>query len=378
MNNLFECIKTRIEDHSKEYPIRDIVQCGSIAKGTSVDSSDIDIFICFDQSYSWENFKSYIEYLADKLFDSYSIKFATYPYIDTTIKDMDIVTSINIVPCYYTESIKEIKSPVDRTPHHVTWVNENLSIQQKEDVKELKEFLKINGLYGADDYTKGFSGYLCEVLIHMYKSFDDVIIKFAFTTESDTNELPYHILDPIDPKRHLSKAVSNENWAKLIMCCRIYLGYDTIKSAQIDIDGLYKLINPHIILIRHDTEDLPKIRKETKKIVGILRKVGFNVLDSDSKPMFSIICVEYKTLPNIYIKNKIINIVSKDAYINIPKINGQTTIKNIINNDFTISSIRYRQDTLHAKDVLSVNGYKVVNNSLNIYSYKKYLCELCK
>lgn len=370
LNSLYEQIKTQIEVNSKDYPIKSIVQCGSSAKGTSTDDSDIDVFICFDLEYSWDKFPDYIHKLAPLLFEEYEIKHATYPYIEAQINQI----SVNVVPCYHTESIAEIRSPVDRSPHHVTWVNENLTQDQKQDVKKLKEFLKLNGLYGADNNTKGFSGYLCEVLIHLHGTFQKLLEDYAYTEQNDLSQPPFYLADPIDPRRHLSAAVSGENWGKLILAARTELGHGQPETANIDIESLHEYLKDNIVTIKLNYDDLAKIRKEAKKIVGKLKKEGFNVLTYTVQPYLVVLLVEAKKLSRVYLKPDVIKITSNSAHKNIPKINPANTIKYIVTDKLTLSFLKLRNPLdLEIEIFLGWNGYLVEKCELDNYAYKKAL-----
>src|ERR1044072_5246408 len=169
---LFEQLKTTIEqfnmNNNNVYPIKAIVQTGSVAKGTNLDDSDLDVFVGFDYEYEKtvapkHKFDNFIHSLAEYIFGSANniIKYASYMYIETEIEGI----KVNIVPYHHAESVAQVDSAVVRSPFHVKFVNESLNATQKNDVKKLKEFLKLSGLYGADNQTKGFSGYLCEVLV---------------------------------------------------------------------------------------------------------------------------------------------------------------------------------------------------------------------
>ncbi|EHK02130.1 tRNA CCA-pyrophosphorylase, partial [Candidatus Haloredivivus sp. G17] len=83
---------------------------------------------------------------------------------------------VEIVPCYDTDP-ENIQSAVDRTPHHTRWAKNNLDSQQRKDVVALKVFLDAQGLYGSSLEIQGFSGYLCEILIAYYGSFEKLIEK---------------------------------------------------------------------------------------------------------------------------------------------------------------------------------------------------------
>ena len=107
---------------------------------------------------------------------------------------------------------------------------ESLTGEMKNDVRLLKEFLKSNGVYGAEIAKQGFSGYVAEVLVWNFGSFEDVIkkiskIKLGQVIGKATKkfETPIVIMDPIDTNRNLAAAISTENIGKFVLACRAFL-----------------------------------------------------------------------------------------------------------------------------------------------------------
>ncbi|MEM4142433.1 MAG: nucleotidyltransferase domain-containing protein, partial [Thermoplasmata archaeon] len=145
----------------------DPILVGSLAKGTNLKDTDVDIFIRFSTKYD----RSYIEEktieIGKKILESTEINFAEHPYIKGKYRNL----LFEIVPCYRIEdSIRKITS-VDRTPLHTEFVIRNLKEWQKDEVRLLKQFLKGLGIYGAEAKIDGFSGYLTELLIIKYGKF---------------------------------------------------------------------------------------------------------------------------------------------------------------------------------------------------------------
>ena len=58
----------------------------------------------------------------------------------------------------------------DFSPLHVDWVNKNVK-RLRDDIRLAKRFCKVNKLYGAESYIRGFSGYALELLISYYGGF---------------------------------------------------------------------------------------------------------------------------------------------------------------------------------------------------------------
>ncbi|MEM0473643.1 MAG: CCA tRNA nucleotidyltransferase, partial [Candidatus Aenigmatarchaeota archaeon] len=150
----------------------EVILAGSLTRDTWLpNKNEIDVFILFPKTLSNKQLeetglsvgKKVIETLKGK----WTIEYAQHPYIRGKIDGI----SIDLVPCYKLEKGEKIISAVDRTQFHVKYLEEKLPKQLSNEVRFLKQFLKANGLYGADAKTNGFSGYLCELLIIKYGSF---------------------------------------------------------------------------------------------------------------------------------------------------------------------------------------------------------------
>ena len=111
------------------------------------------------------------------------------------------------------DSTEHLISAVDRTPFHTRYVKEHLKEDQKNDVRLLKQFMKGIGTYGAEARTRGFSGYLLELLVLRYGTFKDVISAMAGWTNGTVLSLeragakrfndPLVFFDPVDPSRNI-------------------------------------------------------------------------------------------------------------------------------------------------------------------------------
>jgi len=201
---------------------------GSFAKGTWLaKKADIDVFIRFDASVGEKEFAELgkkVGFSALKKYKPY-IRYAEHPFVEATIKD----TKVNLVPCYDVEEGKW-KSSADRSPFHTRYMTKSLTDRMKNDVRILKWFLKCNGIYGAEIARQGFSGYVSEVLVLNFGTFEGVLraisqIKQGQVIGSATKEFdsPLVIIDPIDSNRNLGAAISVENIAKFAMLSRAFL-----------------------------------------------------------------------------------------------------------------------------------------------------------
>ena len=200
---------------------------GSFAKNTWLaEDADIDIFIRFKKSTSdkkFEKISKKIGFHALKKYFPY-VRYSEHPYVEAKIKD----TKINVVPCYDVK-IGQWKSAADRSPFHTRFMGKSLTLQLRNEVRILKAFLKSNGLYGAEIAKQGFSGYVSEVLILHFGSFENVIKSISEIKENQVIgnaekkfETPLVIIDPIDSTRNLAAAISNENLGKFVFIARSF------------------------------------------------------------------------------------------------------------------------------------------------------------
>lgn len=222
---------------------KEAVLMGSVAKNTFLKGDkDLDIFVFFPEEVEKEKLEEEGLKVGKTVFDQfggdYAVEYAEHPYTKGQIDNFEV----EIVPCCQVESGSDLKSSVDRTPFHTRWVNDHLSQEEKQEVIILKKFLKGLGLYGSSLKTKGFSGYLCELLIYKYGSLESLIaaapdwqrkekIDPEGHWQSDTGiSVPKHlwqrfkedilvVIDPVDPERNVASVLSHENYSKFIYEC---------------------------------------------------------------------------------------------------------------------------------------------------------------
>lgn len=206
---------------------------GSIARHTWVHGDrDLDIFMLFPPSLTREELEvqglALARSIAGAFTDMFHEKYAEHPYINATIDDVDV----DLVPCYKVESATKIQSAVDRTPFHTRYIMDKIN-GMIDDVLLLKRFTKVGGIYGSDQMTEGFSGYLCELLVLHYGGFTPLLeaasgwrphtfIDIEHHAEKQFDE-PLVVIDPVDPRRNVAAAVSLDKMAGFVELARGYL-----------------------------------------------------------------------------------------------------------------------------------------------------------
>ena len=134
---------------------------------------------------------------------------------------------MDLVPCYKVESAEKIQSAVDRTPFH-TWLHSDKINGLIDDVLLLKRFAKAGGIYGSDQMTEGFSGYLCELLILHYGGFTSLLQaasawrphQFIDPENHAAKQFdePLIVIDPVDSRRNVAAAVSLDRMTEFVDC----------------------------------------------------------------------------------------------------------------------------------------------------------------
>ena len=100
----------------------------------------------------------------------------------------------------------------------------------KMEVRILKKFFHHLGVYGAEIAKQGFSGYVSEVLIFYFGSFEKTIKKISELKKGQVIgktmkkfDSPIVLIDPVDSNRNLGTAISIDNLGKFVLASRVFL-----------------------------------------------------------------------------------------------------------------------------------------------------------
>jgi len=167
-----------------------------------------------------------------KEFHKPRLLYAEHPYVTVDYFINNIKIKVDIV-LYFDLELEYIKkfgpiTAVDRSPWHGRFIKENLSIEQKNDVRLLKQFFKANHSYGDKSAVGkvGFIGYSAELLIYYYNTLQNLFNNFKFLKEKPNDyynrtlkelrkiqhfQNDYIIItDPIDKNRNVASAISEK------------------------------------------------------------------------------------------------------------------------------------------------------------------------
>jgi tRNA nucleotidyltransferase (CCA-adding enzyme) len=283
-----------------------ITVVGSVAKRTALKGkSDIDIFMAFPLTVSEDYLKETGLYLAHKCNDAFkgdaAHHFASHPYVTSDIEGFEV----DFVPCYSIEDGSQLKSAVDRTILHTRYVKSNLS--NPDEVLLLKRFMDMTGTYGSEFKVGGFAGYLCELLIIEYRSFEETLKqatqwKFGhsidlenYGTASQFSD-PLVVIDPTDKNRNVAAALTLTRFCEFIQSARNYLASERKRdyfyplNRSIDRNELLREFEKRgsdFITIKFKMPDMPldtlypQLRMTARALAQKLDGCEFNVFHHD-------------------------------------------------------------------------------------------------
>jgi len=313
----------------------DVVLAGSTARGTWLPGErDVDVFVRFPPDVERSALREHGLAIGHDVLENGTEEYAEHPYVsgplavgaddagavDAPTAAIDSV-DVDVVPCYDVETAAQIRSAVDRTPFHTEYVREGLEGDLATDVRLAKSFATAAGIYGSDLRTRGFSGYLLELLILEYGGFlallravadwtVPVVLDPAGHGEASFAD-PLVVVDPTDPRRNVAAVCSADNVARFQHHARAFLdapsisSFATVEEAQesdetavgettdagLDADDLLAHVErrgttPIAVTIpapKIVEDDLyPQLRTSLSGIVGLLEREGFDVLRSSS------------------------------------------------------------------------------------------------
>ncbi|MCX9015357.1 MAG: CCA tRNA nucleotidyltransferase [Candidatus Methanoperedens sp.] len=198
---------------------------GSSARGTWISGQhDLDIFIMFLPHMDREHLEEKGLEIAKAVSldaESFEERYAEHPYIHAVFEGYEV----DLVPAFSVASASQIKSAVDRTPFHNSYVTFRIKGIEDE-ILLLKQFMKGIGVYGSELKTHGFSGYLVELLVIHYGSFVKTLVAACSWKKGEVIDIEVHgtvvhddpmtMIDPTDPARNVAAALSIDNMCVFI------------------------------------------------------------------------------------------------------------------------------------------------------------------
>jgi len=199
----------------------DALRVGSTARDTWLAGDrDVDVFVRLPSGTDRDDLERVGLSVGHAVLPDGHEAYAEHPYVRGTVDGFDV----DLVPCHDVATATEARSAVDRTPFHTAWLDGRLD-GLTADVRVGKQLLTAVGAYGSDLRTRGFSGYLTELLVHAEGGFPGLVEAAADwhppvrydpaahgTREFDD---PLVVVDPTDPERNVAAVTSAEQVARL-------------------------------------------------------------------------------------------------------------------------------------------------------------------
>ena len=330
-------VKRKVEEVARKQNIRiEVTIEGSVEKDTWLQSeADIDIFLLAPENVDRKTLETAYLKTARKALTELELhpieRFSEHPYVEAFTKRK---IKLDLVPCFKVIPPKW-KSATDRTPHHTEYVKTHLKPEQKSETRILKRFLKGIGVYGADIKTRGFSGYLTELLILAYGNFTDTLENASkWTVQEKVDIEGYHeivkkdieslfdspliFIDPVDKYRNVAAAVARNSFDIFRTASKVFLEKPNInyfypkKTTPYKPEYLSKLISgkhAHYIFLKINNVQGPpdiiwgQLYKTEKAINHLLKNAEFRVLRSKCWSDEKRYCVLIFELDNVTISN---------------------------------------------------------------------------
>lgn len=224
---LSKVVSTLREEFKNLEPESDVLVQGSVAKDTWLSGeTDADVFVRFPVRWKKDEMGRTLIDSVKRVFgpEKCRLRFAEHPYVTVRIEGVNV----DVVPCYKVEK-GAYRSATDRTVFHTEFVKEKLSPEMRDEARLLKKFFKGIGVYGAEIKTRGFSGFLVELLVYSLGGFEKTLERLASFKPPlilDPGEIyrgreeELHrrardslicVIDPVDELRNVAAAVSGES-----------------------------------------------------------------------------------------------------------------------------------------------------------------------
>jgi tRNA nucleotidyltransferase (CCA-adding enzyme) len=202
---------------------------------------DMDVFVLFDYkkfSKKSAQLSSFLDKVLRKIFKEKISKIhGSRGYFQLTYNEY----FFEVIPILNISKSEKAMNITDISPLHSKWVNSKTK-NLKDEIRMAKQFCKAQGVYGAESYIGGFSGYVIEILIAKYGSFEkllkasnkwkmnDVVDvenyykgKDALFEINSSKHSPLIVIDPVDKFRNTAAALTTEKFSLFKKKAKEYL-----------------------------------------------------------------------------------------------------------------------------------------------------------
>ena len=265
---------------------------GSVAKDTHLrGTSDVDIFVLYENN---KDISNRLE-KSLKIFKDVERLKGSRDYFQVMVYGLNF----EIVPVLKIKNAKEAENITDVSPLHAEWVKKNTKRNLADEIRLAKTFCRAQGVYGAESYIKGFSGYVLEILTIYYGGFDKLIKNSLTWKEKQIIDISKHykginkskesalmVIDPVDSSRNAAAALSEEKLNKFVSACKGYLNNpdkNFFEKKKITLEYLQDKDAVFLAKPLKGREDIigSKLLKTSELIDKKLTEEGYAVTESD-------------------------------------------------------------------------------------------------
>jgi tRNA nucleotidyltransferase (CCA-adding enzyme) len=223
LQSVADRVLERARQAAADLPVEaDVLQVGSTARDTWVSGDhDVDVFVRLPPALDRERLREYGLRVGHATLPEGREEYAEHPYVTGEFDGVDV----DVVPCYRLDDASEVRSAVDRTPFHTDYLEQRLDESLAAEVRAAKALLHATGLYGSDLRTRGFGGYLVELLVVEYGGLRALLAAAADwqppvrvapgEDAGDEFDADLVVVDPTDPGRNVAAVLDRRNLARL-------------------------------------------------------------------------------------------------------------------------------------------------------------------
>ncbi len=322
---------------SRLLPGAKVVFIGSAARDTGLRGSrDIDIFAAFPKGAEEEIVaKTFAAARTCAPGAKWEKHYAEHPYLQAKVGGF----TVEVIPCFAIKENQRIISAVDRSPLHMVYLERNLNILQRRDVRVLKQLLKSAGIYGAEAKIGGFSGYVCELLVLNYRSLYELLqeasawrlpvvidIEGSYYQDSKAALARFPgaqlvVVDVTDKERNAAAAISTDSLASFMTLARAAVANPSTElffhKEKVPSDSAIRTLlsrrGTHIVLVKASAprivDDIfyPQLAKTRESMVAYLKRRGQALIDSahfsDGKFTYLLFEFAYPKAPPVEVCN---------------------------------------------------------------------------
>lgn len=243
---------------------------GSFAKGTLLvkEKYDVDLFIRFKEvtPLSIDRLEKVLLSIAPQATRVHGSR----DYFQIPASDHLI---FEVIPVKQITKPQAMENVTDLSYFHVAYVTKHMTQKLAHEIALAKAFCTSAGIYGAESYIQGFSGYALECLLIHYRTFRKMLQKLLsvekqlcidpakhyrssgdlLRTMSESRRAgPLIIVDPTWKERNVAAALSYESFSLFQKRAKAYLA------------------RPHDQFFEEETFDLKRVQKEVTQKKGML------------------------------------------------------------------------------------------------------------